>query len=273
MEILNDRILAEDILANGFTYRKCVFKQLQSVIRYLTHGGKDKEEIITTCADVLREFDKDNLRYADVIDIDNNPSVLEGLYNDSLKHEYKDDKYVYFSNQEMNYIDELKSTRSQRMLFTVMCLLKFQRERMTKERNFISTASADIMRMAGTTSASSIERRQLWNEILTTGKAEIFVTQKGEDVCYRPLYKNGENECYTIPVSNTVPFGEQWVMLTHKDMFQCVDCGKWFKRNGLRKTSRCKECNEKYRRNYIKEKVREGRKRKKEGKLNEENDR
>ena len=45
MEILNDRVLAEDILANGFAYRKCIFKQLQSVIRHLHHIGEDKEEI------------------------------------------------------------------------------------------------------------------------------------------------------------------------------------------------------------------------------------
>ena len=269
MEILNDRVLAEDILANGFAYRKCIFKQLQSVIRHLHYIGKDKEEILNTCARLLKEFDKDDIRYGDIIEVDSDNSILDKLYDDSLKHLYLEDKYVYFSNQEMSYIDELKSTRSQRMLFTVMCLLKFQKDTHKKERNFISTSAADIMRLAGTISTSSKERRQLWNEILTSGKAEIFVTQKGEDVCYRPLYQNRENECFTIPVTNAVPFGEQWIMLMHKDMFQCTDCGQWFKRNGLRKTSRCKACNEIYRRNYIKEKVREGRKRKKEGLKNE----
>ena len=264
MQILNERVLAQDILDNGFGYRRCIFKQLQSVVRYLHHEGETKEDILKKCADLLKNYDEDGFKYAEMIDLENNSKPLEELYDISLKQEYRQDKYVYFSNQEMAYIDELKSTRSQRMLFTVMALLKFQKENLKNDRNFISTSVTDILKMAGTHSASSSERRQLWSEILNTGKAEIFVTQKGEDVCYRPMYKPQESECCTIPVSNAVPFGEQWIMLMHKDMFQCVDCKQWFPKQGLRETMRCRHCNEIYRRNYIKQKVREGRKRKKE---------
>ena len=99
MQILNDRVLAQDILDNGFGYRRCIFKQLQSVVRYLHHEGETKENILKKCADLLKNYDEDGFKYAEMIDLENNSKPLEELYDISLKQEYRQDKYVYFSNQ------------------------------------------------------------------------------------------------------------------------------------------------------------------------------
>lgn len=265
MEIINDKVIGESLLTQGFTYRKCIFKQLQCLIRYLVNIGWQKEDVIEKCVELLKLIDKDNAHYTDIIDLENNPSILNNLYHDALKRDFLGDKVIYFSKEEMSYIDELESTRSQRMLFTVMALLKFQQNILNKqERKFITTPVADILRMAGTTATPSSERRTLWKDIIVKGKIQIFVTQKGEDVCYKPLYQSSPGEIYNIEVNTSTPFGEQWLTLMKKDMYQCIDCGQWFKKNKLRKIMRCPECNKVHRRKYIAEKVRELKKQRKE---------
>ena len=265
MEIINDKVVSLNLLKEGFTYKKCIFKQLQCLIRYLDNEGWDKDSVINKCVDLLRELDQDNAHYTDIIDLENNPSILNNLYSDAFKKEYLGDRSVYFSKEEMAYIDELESTRSQRMLFTVMALLKFQQTVLgKKEKKFITTPVADILRFAGTTATPSSERRSLWKDIIVKGKIQIFVTQKGEDVCYKPLYQPSSPEVYDVEVSTASLFGEQWLTLMKKDMYQCIDCGQWFKKNKLRKIMRCPECNKIYRRKYIAKKVRELKKQRKE---------
>lgn len=263
MEIVNDRIVAEGLLQNGFTYKKCFFYQLESLVRYLAQENKTREEIIGECVRLLKEYDTKGTHYADIIEVDNENGILQKLYESSLRKKYLDDSFIYFSQEELAFVDGLSSTRAQRMLFTVMCLLKFRREILGKNSSFITNTNADILRLAGI-SLPSKERRELWKEIVDKGKIEIFVTQKGEDVCYRPLFPTAPNQEYNIPVSTAELFGEQWLKIMHKDMFQCEECGGWFKRKNLKNIKRCPECNKKHRRRYLAKKVREFRERKKE---------
>ena len=263
MEILNDRIVAEGLLEQGFTYKKCFFFQLESLVRYLAQKGKSKEETLDTCVKILKEYDTKGTHYSDIIEVDNENGILQKLYESSLKKAYLDDTTIYFSKEEMESIDELASIRAQRMLFTVICLLKFRKDILGKTCSFITNTNAEILRMAGV-SLPSNERRSLWKEIVDSGKIEIFVTQRGEDVCYRPLLPRVEGQEYNIAVSTAIPFGEQWLTLMRKDMYQCEDCGGWFKRKNLKNIKRCPECNKKHRRKYLATKVREFRKREKE---------
>lgn len=282
MEILNDRVKAQELLDKGFVFRKCFFKQLQSLIRYMYAEGKEKDEIIRECARLLRVEDKEGYKYSDIIDIDNDSRVLDNLYESAIKKRYKDDLTVYFSQGEMNYIDEVKTDRGQRVLFTIMALLKVQQMKdleagAKKIKTFITTKIVDIMKFANISTIKNKERNALMSSLLSTGKLEMFVTTKGEDICYRPLYKASPGEEYTMPVTTAEPFGKQWVSLMRKDMFQCVDCGQWFpesrRRGGAegvnyQKSLRCKECNKIHIRELKREWKRKADKKKKEEKEN-----
>ena len=285
MEILNDRIKAQELLTQGFVYRKCYFKQLQSLIRYMDANGENREDIIARCAQLLQVEDKEGYKYADIIDVENDTRVLDSLYELALKRKYRDDMTVYFSQEEMNFIDEVKTDRGQRVLFTIMALLKVQQLKdlelgSKKIKSFITTKTVDILKLANISSIKTKERNALLGSLLKAGKLEMFVTTKGEDICYRPLYKVMGNEEYTIPATTAESFGKQWVSLMRKDMFQCVDCGQWFpesrRRGGeegvnYQKSLRCKECNKIHIRELKREWKRENDKRKKEGK-NERNE-
>ena len=248
-------------------------------------NGESRENIVARCAQLLQVEDKEGYKYADIIDVQNDSRVLDSLYELALKRKYIDDMTVYFSQEEMNFVDEVKTERGQRILFTIMALLKVQQLKdlesgAKKIKSFITTKTVDILKLANINSAKIKERNALLSGLLKAGKLEMFVTTRGEDICYRPLYKPTGKEEYTMPVTTTETFGKQWVKLMRKDMFQCVDCGQWFpesRRHGgegvnYQKSLRCKECNKIHTRNLKRDWKRKNDKKKKEERKNEGNE-
>ena len=271
MEIINDRVMAEKLLKDGPVEQVRLLKQLTSVILYCVHLGKPKEDVVAFCKEFLRTGDPEGYVYTDEWIA---RGGIESFYeNVKEKGKYKGDCEVDFTESEMNYINSLPSLRPQKILFTIMALLRLQNLHNPNWETYINSTDLDIFRLSGCKNSNGRERKSILRILETEGALSTFVkidrVSKNETkakVCYQPIkIESGENE-KIYKVNNIESFGKQWVDLMQKNVFYCQCCGQRFEGDAAHPATYCRDCFKELRKKYIAEKVAELRKRKKENK-------
>lgn len=267
MVILNDRLVAEELMNKGFILKKKVFVQLHSLIRHLVFNGYNKEDTLNVCRGVLLGLEDVRLFGGE----DNIEVSLKNAYSNALKIPYTDDLTIEISKEEIEAIKKVPLIRQQKIVFTILAIERFQSlNYKVKPKDFICVNIGDILKLAGCDNIYSSSRYSLLNGLTSGGYLEVFNGKK--DICYRAAMRKPpiSEEEVGAEVNNWENLGEQWIKISGQDSYTCKMCGGVFpKLKSGHDNEYCPECFKIHRREYIANKVREFRaKSKQESKKN-----
>lgn len=276
MIVLNEREYAEDCLRNSTLKEKPSYT-LDVLAKYYYHvkGFKKKKisELLTDFADRNFEYYHDSRAFWDA----RIESVSSNARNRTL-HEINE---VWITENELSAIEAISDPDLERLAFTLLCLAKYNHAKNKNNDYWVNQSAKEIFSLARVTCRAK-DRPLYLNKLVVrkmlgyakrNDNTSVRVTYVDEDspkaLCisdFRELgyeymfYKGGNftrcQEC-GILIKDTKNHNRKFCK--NCDGYEpikfkaitCVDCGKMVKINPQNKrTCRCEECQEQYRRQY-----------------------
>lgn len=210
--ILNESAWAENMISRR-TLGKSPLTTLNTIARCYYASGYKKKEIPR----LLELF---------VVRCDPNANILE--WDMAIRNAVKrcdkrkpvDIRGVSISATEMEKIRELQSKQLERLMFTLLCLAKYENQLRSSHKNWVNFSTKDIFSLANIT--LSVDRRGLLiNELYTRGYIGFGEIVDSTSINVK-IVDDGEEEYFVDDFRN---LGNRYMMLRGQSYFECNICG------------------------------------------------
>jgi len=280
MIILNEIEYAEKMIENGakdkdpYCYLPILSKYYRQILEYSPKRTVNE----------INSFMVDNY-------INYNPvrwsSFIDSCVKKSKKQKLNDIKFVGVTQKEIDAVDSAKNTTHSKVLFSLLCVAKYFNMRNNTNNNWTNVKTKDIFRMANVN--TSIERQdRIIHELYKIGL--VGISKKVDNLNIRVLCVDDSKD-FVLQINDFRNLGYEYMNWKQGGYFRCAECGALQKQNkyGNRiycndcvgyipnetkiivcadcgkefivqskdnQTDRCPECYKKYRRDCIRENVR-----------------
>lgn len=224
--ILDELEYVENSLENN-TLNAAPYETLKLVSRYYAQEGYTKKTIISKLEEFL-------LRCDNTVNLVKWQEAIESLSRNAKKYSLVQINYVTITESELFKISQLGNKQLKRLMFTLLCLAKFNNQVNSKNNNWTNTKNSDIFKLANVT--TTLERQGLLiNSLYTSGYIKYCNVIDNLNINVTIIDDESKPVLYIKDFRN---LGYQYAKYEGEPYINCENCGLT-----IRKTSnRLKYC-------------------------------
>jgi len=227
--ILNEKNYIEDILRDPYLPNK-PSELLSRVARYYHHHGYNKSKIEELLKDFLIKSDP-------MINIVRFQPLIDKIVANAGKYELIQIDGVSITHNEIHYIQNIKSIRARRVMFTLLCLAKYSNAINKKNNNWVNKTDKEIFKLSNTM-ISTNNQSLILNDLYTNGYIKFSHIIDNMNIRIENVDYDGEEAIFITDFRN---LGNQYMRYIGGDYMECSCCGLVIKRTG-RTQKYCKDC-------------------------------
>lgn len=229
--VLNEREYAKSVLSNMDLGQKPAYA-LTRVAKYYHAEGYKKKEITRLLEELIIRCD---------------PSANIVRWTPLIDHSVKTcDKYplfeidgVHVTKKELEICKGIDSPPMQRLIFTLICLAKYEDIVRGSNTGWVNTADKEIFKMANV--SATIQRQQLmYHELKGLGLITFSKAVDNLAICVQCLHSEDESAIFVTDFRN---LGNQYLKFLGGPYIECQECGIVIRSTGNRQKY-CKACSE-----------------------------
>ena len=231
--ILNEKIYVESILESQYTGGKTT-EILNRLAKYYSHYGYPKKKISELLEDFLVKRDPS-------INIFKLQGLIDKIASNAGKYELIQIDGVPITYKEIDMVKSIKGIRAQRVMFTLICLAKYNNLVNKKNNNWVNANDKDIFRLANTAVPNKTQSLIL-NDLFVDGYISFSHIIDNMNIRIENIDTEGKEVLFITDFRN---LGNQYMKYLGGDYIECAECGLVVKVNkGVRGRPQkyCKDC-------------------------------
>ena len=217
--ILNESMWAENMLSKR-SLGKAPINTLNSIARCYFASGYKKKEIPRLLELFLVRCDPN----MNITEWDN---AIQNAVKRCDKRKPIDIKGVFVTDAEMKKIRELNGNHLERLMFTLLCLAKYENALRGSHKNWVNFSTKDIFNLANI--ILSVNRRGLLiNELYTRGYIDFGEVVDSTSINVKIVDKNDCGDLSDkggVFIDDFRNLGNRYMMMCGQSYFECNICG------------------------------------------------
>lgn len=286
MIVLNEEKFARDVISGARQDVKSLKKKVELLTRYHYHVLHKDDDTNYRATVSWMEL------HHDIFCENSYSNLISGYIKKAPKRPFYNIESVKFTSHEMQVIKECNDIRQEKVLFVLLCMAKVQRDANGFDNGFVSYNITDLFKMARV-NVPTKERTGILNKLYRAGLIDVankvdakglFVRIMGNAEDDIALELN-EQDCNELAYAYLKYIGDKKISRcskcgklikpskkfgnvckgcqendTESRTNWCIDCGKEFEVSVFNtKTCRCEDCQNRYRKNYMRDLMKEKR--------------
>lgn len=228
--ILNEREWVENVI-HSHTLGRNASTTIGRVAKYYFCEGYPKKEISKLVGDFMLRCDPsvNLIRWQDTI---------EYRVNMADRYPLVDITGIHITRKEMDLVEKLDGKQLQRLMFTLLCVAKYNNAVNPKNSNWVNTQMKDIFTLSNLRPCAK-RRLLMINDLLRLGYISMSSIVDNVSV-HIQIVDNSEDDSDII-ITDFRNLGNQYLMYCGEDYIVCRSCGLVVKRTGRRQIY-CNTC-------------------------------
>lgn len=174
-------------------------------------------------------------------------ATLEKIIHQSKKYPLVEVDYICITKNEIETIQSIKSKPMQRIAFTLLCLAKFYNLAHENNNDWANSKLNDIFNIAHV-QVPKIKKPLMINDLKNLGLIEY--SKKVDNVNVNVQFIDNNSEV-VLKINDFRDLGYEYDYYCGGRFIRCVECDRLVRVNVKdNSTTRCNECQQKYRRKY-----------------------
>lgn len=233
MIILNEREYAENCLKENVIDSKKPFRTLSILAKYYYNEGYRRKKI----SKLLIEFMDKNLpcyNFSKTVLED----AVEKIAKNAGKYRLHEINNISVTSTELNTISKINGKVLKRLAFTLLCLAKLGNMRNDKNNGWVNNPVKEVFSLARI-SCKSTDRYKYLNKLYQDGLLEF--PKRLENLSCRVTFINldGEN---VLSISDFRELGYEYMNYLGENFTKCQECGRLIKNNKYQNRKYCFDC-------------------------------
>lgn len=232
MIIMNERDYVENLLGSG-VFSKRIGMDLNLLAKYYACMGGEKSEVLILLEEfMLTNYEGYNkVKWTPFLD-----KVLNSVYK--YKNPLVEIEYVPITQKELDLISQETNRTKEKVLFTLLCLAKFQMLR-TKgnSHGWVNNEDKEVFGLSNTTIKKK-DQCLMIGDFYKRGLVEL--TKKVDDLSKKVTFMDWDGEI-ALKVYDMRDLGHTYAQYKGERFIRCEECGRLVKLKGNR-TKYCTQC-------------------------------
>lgn len=241
MRSMNEVKLVEEMISDMGVLSDTPYKEIDLLAKYYREKGYSKKEVENLIFDVLEKKINNFLK-----------PKWEEIVEKKVKKVFKEEKEliridsVYITEAEIELLHKLEDRKERKLLFTLMCLARFNNLCYKNTYNKIYNKSSDVIKLSNIRGVAKSDLHKTYHSLRVKGLIDFF--GKGEEsnkIVVKCLYENSEKILDIVKLEDlgNLIEDELKIMFDGYKRCECEDCGKAYKPKEKDYSSKyCEKC-------------------------------
>ena len=227
MKSMNELIVVEEMISEVGVVSPTPYKEIYLLAKYYRYKGYSKKEAENLIFEILENKMDSFLKPQWEETVEKNVKIV---YSNNLELVIIDN--IYITSEELNIIHSLSDRKERKLLFTLICLARFNNLQKKVNYNSVTNKSSEVTKLSNIGGTTKSALNAVYFSLRTKGLIDFF--GQGKDYGNIKVKCMNEESEVILEITKLDRLGnliedELKIMFDGYKRCECEDCGKVFK--------------------------------------------